>query len=192
MARLVSSVSSLLPVVGALRRRRQDGEEVVGELDRRVVPAARLVDRPERLAQRRPAASRSFRPTAVAPGDPEVVELGGGRCSRRRRPRASVREVAGVGVAGRLANSGCVVELRRRVLLDRLEHHDPRRRRRRPSRRSAGPGSCRGASRGRRSRPARAGGVVQVRRHRLDRLDRRAGEDRQELEEALLGRLRSW
>ena len=172
-----------LPVVGTLRRRRPDCEEIVGELDRRVIPAARLVDRPQRLAQ--VAQLLEVLPAhRVRPGRPEVVELGGGRL-RRRRTR-EVREVAGMALASRLGEVRPRIELGRGVCLDRLEHDD----------------AGHAVAVGRVERPdealveqraeavegveLRAGRVVQVRSHRLDRLDRGSGEDRQQLEQPLL------
>ena len=125
----------------------------------------------------------------MRPGDPEVVELGGGRLGGRAA--GELCEVAGV-ASSRLGEVRPRIELSRGVGLDRLEHDYAWHPVAVDRLELADEALVDERAEAVEGVELRAGRVVQVRRHRLDRFDRRAGEDGQELEGRCSAGVSSW
>ena len=113
--------------------RREEVEEILGEPDRRVVPAARVVQRPDRI-EHRLEPNEITRLDVVPPGDEDVVEVGSEFVDRGRplapshpfvHPDGKVGEVLCVGAPGGGREVGILLELLAGELMDRLQHRKP-------------------------------------------------------------------
>ncbi len=182
----------LLPPLRRRRRVREHVEVVADELGRRVVPAACLEARPQRVLQLlEPRRGRRPRPSDARPSAGCRPRR---QASSRSRPVSSrvSRLVRAASSANASAWAARIVErdlrlrvqLLRGVLPDGLQHHDARRG-------VDGPVGLAGEALGEQGREAVEG--VEVARggpgmgdHLLDEVRRRAGEHRQHLEQPLL------
>ena len=107
-------------------------EQVLGDADRGVVPATRVIERPERV-EHRLGAREVARIDVEVPGGEDVVQLGG-KLVDGGRPLAPAHalveadrergEVRGMSASRGGREVGVAVELIAGVLMDRLEHRE--------------------------------------------------------------------